>query len=666
MEKAKKSLFDKPLFSTKIKSANVKFKEMLFGYFLGPFGALLASGIFTSFLNRYWTDILFADYRVLNAEGKLEIPSNSPVGMFLMLLPLLSAILIVAGNLVAGQLIERTKTKAGKARPCILLSSVLLGVACVLMFVIPMGNGKDTPVLTMTMTAIAYNLYYSVCYPLYNTANSTLVPVSTRNSNQRGLLASFSNFAGVGVMGAGGMVFPMVIAWFMGGWDTPNKNAWVVAFIIIGVLTFALTLLQYYFTRERVTEESLKSGVESAQKKIPIKQQLKAVATNKFWWLVIVFYLIFQFSGAFKNLSITYFCSDQFAGTAIGGKDGSGAMSIINILGAIPMAVAMAFIWILSAKFGKRIVCLVGCAIAAGGGVIAGIWYDNFYAVCVGVALKSFGSAPACYMILALIADVLDHIEAKNGYRCDGFTMSVYSSIMAASTPVATGIFNAISKGGGNETANTISYIWIETIAYAICFVIMVFFVVEKYLKSDKEKIFARQKAEAEAAGVVWIEPEERLRLEQEQADREAEEARKAELKAYCEKKGLNYEEEEAKYQQALAEKAERKRLKEEEKRAKREEAARLAEEKRVAKLKALCEKNGLNFDEENEKYLRAKEADAQAAADASETAEPQEVNDTAAENSEQQGAADAEDTATEVEPQETSDTAAETEEPQE
>ena len=31
----KNSIFDNPVLSTKIKSANVKFKEMLFGYFFG-------------------------------------------------------------------------------------------------------------------------------------------------------------------------------------------------------------------------------------------------------------------------------------------------------------------------------------------------------------------------------------------------------------------------------------------------------------------------------------------------------------------------------------------------------------------------------------------------------------------------------------------------------
>lgn len=544
MAKQKESLFEKPLLSTKVKSANVKLPELLFGYFLGPFGALLASGIFTSFLNRYWTDILFANYK---ADGVLP----QSITTFLTLLPLLSAILIVAGNLVAGQLIERTKTKAGKARPWILLSSILLGASCIVMFIVPMGNGVDAPVATMVFTAIAYNLYYSVAYPLYNTANSTLVPVSTRNGNQRGLLASFSNFASVGVMGAGGMVFPMVIAWFLGGWESPSKTAWTVAFVAIGIVTFLFTVLQYYFTRERVTEEGLRTSA-AVKEKISVKKQLKAVVTDRFWWIVIVFYFLFQFGGMFKNLSITYFCTDRFSNTAIGGADGSGAMAIINILGAVPMAVAMAIIWPLSAKFGKRIVVLAGCAIGLAGGVLAGMFPDNFYLVAVGVALKSLGSSPACYMILALIADVLDHIEAKHGYRCDGLTMSIYSSIMAASTPIAMGIFNAISGGGASELANTISYIWIETAAYGICLVLMVFFTVEKRLKGDRVVILERQKAEVLANGEEWIEPEERLRLEEEEANREADEARRAELKAKCEKKGLSFEEEEAKYQKKL------------------------------------------------------------------------------------------------------------------
>ena len=288
-EKTKKSIFENPLLSTKVKSANVKLPEMLFGYFIGPFGALLASGIFGAYLNTYLTNVLF---RTEIADEALKTSVNT----FITLLPILSAILIVIGNLAVGQLIEHTKTRAGKARPWILLSSVVLGVACVLMFIIP---GDANGMVKMIWYAISYNLYYSVAYPLYNTSNSTLIPVSTRNGKQRGLLASITNVAGLGVMGAGSMVFPTLAGFLLfDSSEEPVYFAWMVMFIAIGIFTAFCCIVQYYFTRERVTEESMTSAEAVAKaKKVSISQQLKGVASEPFWWIVIVFYLIFQFSG---------------------------------------------------------------------------------------------------------------------------------------------------------------------------------------------------------------------------------------------------------------------------------------------------------------------------------------------------------------------------------
>ncbi|MDE6589745.1 MAG: MFS transporter, partial [Oscillospiraceae bacterium] len=186
MANEKKSGFwSGPLTGTLVTSPEVKLPEMLLGYFIGPFGALLSSGIFTSFLNKYLTDVLRLDTA------------------FLSVLQLVSTLLIVAANLIVGQLIERTRALAGKARPWILLSALTLSVSSVLMFIVPFDG-----IAKLVWIAIAYNLYYAVAYPIYNTANSTLVPVSTRNSQQRGALASFTNVAGLGVMGVGSMIFP--------------------------------------------------------------------------------------------------------------------------------------------------------------------------------------------------------------------------------------------------------------------------------------------------------------------------------------------------------------------------------------------------------------------------------------------------------------------------
>lgn len=614
---AKKSIFDNPLLSTKIKSANVKPKELLLGYFIGPFGALLASGIFGSYLNTYLTNVLF--------RGQL----TDGVKQFMTLLPLLSTILIVIGNLVVGQLVERTRTKAGKARPWILLASVVMGAACILMFVIPW----NLPVIGKAIWyAISYNLYYSVAYPLYNTSNSTLIPVSTRNSSQRGLLASATNIAHLGVMGAGSMVFPMLASFLLFGADeNPIAFAWVLMFIIVGVFTAFCTIMQYYFTRERVTEETLNMPKDSV-KKISIKQQLKGVATEPYWWIIIIFYLVFQFAGGMKNLSMQYFCQwvlEPF-GEMNRVQSAGVSQTVLGVLGAVPMAVAVALVWPLANKFTKQKVVIAGMGIGVVGGIIAWIGGElgNFPLVAVGVAVKCLGSAPACYMILAMISDMLDHIEAKRGYRCDGLTMSIYSSLMVASTPVMTGVFNGLITASGYDsrlaeqatgtlTVIKASYVWIETIAYLVCGILLVFFTVEKHLKDDKQKILDRQKAEAIAAGVEWIPPEERLKMEEEKARIASEEARKAELKTYCEKKGLVFEEEEAKYQ------------------AKQEEKRRKAEEKKAAKA---AKKGIAPAQEEPDKLSEAETAISESLSEVSVAANPDAPAD------EQDGGADAKD----------------------
>ena len=533
------SFFDRALTRTRIRSANVKPVESLLGYLVGPFCAMLANGIFTTYLTRYFRNVLFAE----------ELASGSAlagtVESFLTVFPILSAILIVIGNLVAGQLVERTRTKAGKARPWILLSAVLLAVSSVLIFIQP----SDDPTFKMIWLVIAYNLYYAVAFPLYNTANSTLTPLSTRNSNQRSVLASFVNMALLGAVGAGSMVFPFLLSILIKPEMSlgTQRTFWMSLFIIVAVITFLGTVMQYYFTRERVTEESMGQEQAEAKPRIGVGRQAKAAVGDRYFWIIIVFYFLYQFSGGIKNTSLNFYAeilaTQSFPTDSVTG--------VLGIIGAVPMAVAVFFVAPLCNKFGKRPVCVIGMIVGVAGGVIAGVGYDNMVVASVGIALKCLGSAPAGYMILAMIADSLDHIEAKCGFRCDGLVMSVYSSIMIASTPVAQGITSALV--GTGTTGTVIAYIWIETVCYGLGAIILLFFNVEKYLKSDRETVLARQKAEAEAAGLEWIAPEERLRIEEEESERLAEAARIEELKARCEKKGLDFEAEEAKYQQKLA-----------------------------------------------------------------------------------------------------------------
>ena len=473
---------------SRIKSQNVCLPEMLLGYLIGPFGALLSSGIFTSQLQKYFTDVLALDLNFLTG------------------LQLISTILIVVINLVVGQLIDRTKTLMGKARPWILLSALTLSVASVLMFIVPFRG----EMARMVWVAIAYNLYYAVALPIYNTANATLIPMSTRNSNQRATLASFANIAGLGVMGVGSMAFPTLVSLVL----KQDQRLWFAVMLAVAVFSALTIYLQFMFTRERVSEESADISNDNKAPSISIGAQLRAVVSERMWWLIILFYIGFQWSGAMKNGSMAFFCqwvldNSIFSGMVENIADAWGmSQSVLAILGAIPMAIAALFVVPLANKFGKRKIAFIGMVVGVIGGVIAGMGGSNMIPVAIGVALKCLGSAPACYLILAMLADVIDHIEFKTGLRTDGLTMSIYSALLVAGTPICNSIFSAIlhasgynqnavaegvSQSAAAQNAISISYIWVETVAYAVCALLIFLWTVEKKLPEEQAAIVARK-----------------------------------------------------------------------------------------------------------------------------------------------------------------------------
>lgn len=577
---AKKSVFDNPLLSTKVKSANAKlFPEGVLGYFIGPTLALLANSVLSNYFNKYMTDVLNI---------------TAWAATFFNWLPVISVIFVILGNIIVGRLMDKSRTKAGKARPLLLISIPLAVLALIVLFVVsPYASDTeniDGQILLLSMIAIGYNLWFAIAYPFYYTPHAGLVNLSTRNSKDRSLLATISNATTLAAMGLTTMILPFFLNLLfvpligpdgqqieINGVGQIDKiasfNHWKVFVVALMVITAVGVLIEYFFTRERVTEESFANGIVEQKKAEPISKQAKVCFKDKFWWIIIIFFFLYQLGGMLKNVSQLYFCTAQFKGiinettglegysTTIGGSF-SGTLAII---GAIPTALGMVLAWPLSNKIGKGKAILFGAILSAIGGAIGFIAPDNFVVVCISFAVKALGSTPAMYLSLALLADVLDHQEAMHGFRTDGFTMTIYGAIMAGMTGIATGVLNITLSAAGYssdvvsspaiQTAMTWVFIGGETICYALIALIFIFMGVEKFTNLDKRAIVMDQKAKAEAEGVEYIDPAERLRIEEEQAEKDSEEARKAELRKYCEKKGLSYEEEEAKYEAQRAQK---------------------------------------------------------------------------------------------------------------
>ena len=274
------------IFNSRIHSQNVTAKEKWLGYLIGPSGALLLNAVLASFLNVFYTDVL----KLTTVWG----------GAFLVVFPIVSKVIDAITNIIMGYIIDRTKSKQGKARPWLLLSAPLLFVTGVLLFVVP--NGNQT--LQVIWVMVSYNLFYSFAFTIYNMSHNLMVPLSTRNTLQRGGLSVFNQIATImmsGILVA--LIFPMAIRPLMG----VLQINWIVVMGILSAIALPLTLLEYYFTKERVTEEQAASG----EKKIPFFTQLKIILTDKYMIVMFVYFLIYTFGSSLKNVGLVYYCDSK-------------------------------------------------------------------------------------------------------------------------------------------------------------------------------------------------------------------------------------------------------------------------------------------------------------------------------------------------------------------
>ncbi len=477
------TLLDRKAFQSRVHTMDVSRKEKWLGYLLGPAGALLLNAVLATYLNVYYTDVL----KLTHIWG----------GAFLVVFPILSKIVDAITNVVMGYIIDRTHTREGKARPWLLLSAPLLTITGILLFTVP--SGSETVQVIWVM--VSYNLFYSFSYTIFNMSHNLMVPLSTRNITERGSLSVFNQIATImmsGILVA--LVFPMVIMPMIG----VDQGKWITLMCALSILALPLTLLEYYFTKERVTLEEQNAGIE---KTVPFVRQLRAIFMDKYMLIIYAYFVIYTFGTSIKNLSLVYFCN-YVLGTY---NDGMTQM-MISVIGGIPMGIGIFAVWPLAKKFGKRNVTLAGFILYAIGGAICWAFPTNMTIMLIGQFIKNIGGLPCAYVFMALFADVLDHLEWKTGFRSDGVAMSVYNIIAVAMVGVCTGVFNGLLGSAGYiapEIANgvtvaaeqsaavkgviTFGFVGLEVFTGVILAVLLVFLNVEKGIEKKQAEIKKRK-----------------------------------------------------------------------------------------------------------------------------------------------------------------------------
>lgn len=487
-----KNFWDAPVLNSRTDRKKVTLPEMLFGYFLGPFLVLAMTSVVSSY---YLT--FYRTYDDIVGQGA-----------FLTLLPLISVIPMALSNIVIGVFVGKTKTRQGKARPYILCAGPLLLFSGILVFCIP----YLTLGFRMVWMAVTYNLFAALANPIYGTSHYLMVSLSTRDLQQRGKLSVVANIpavAGNGLISS--IVMPMILSWINSAPDNAGvQNRWQLVMVAFSVMAFVGCVFEYLYTRERITEEDMNLAGEGIAEKQAAGQketeapavssatQLRAAASDRYWWIIMIFYALYQAGVMFKGGYVfNIFCHEFLSDVSIFGITLSAdmAQSVLALISGIPLAAGMLFIWPLANKFGKKNMILSGFVFSIAGSLVCLSNPGNFTVMLIGQTLKGLSSVPGSYIMMALFADVLDHLEARFGYRVDGVSMSVYNTILTVVNGLAVAVFNFFYDNAAFSSSGVAAFFFLgfEIAAHAVLFVVVSFLNVEKNIEAEQALIAKRK-----------------------------------------------------------------------------------------------------------------------------------------------------------------------------
>ena len=348
-----------------------------------------------------------------------------------------------------------------------------------------------------------------------------------------------------------------------------NPDKWLSVMSVMAVLILPLTCVQYFYTRERVTEENLAIG-DAGVPKTSMLEELKLLCKDKFWVFYMLFFLFQKLGIMITNSAMLYYTNWVVAADY---TQGGRYFSMLNMIcGGGAGFLSMFIVWPLLKKLGKHKLGVICVGTMALGSAICFFVARNFAAVFAGYLITSFGSSLLSALFYSILADVLDESEWRTGRRSDALSGAIFTVIQTVSQGVAVGVFNGVLASVNYQQPETLlradgSYgaqspaVQTAVILFAFGIPAILYFLstlclgranVEKQLPTIVPELMARKKAAAEAAGVEWVDPIEAAKKEKEASIARKRENDLAKLKEKCARSGKDFEAEKTKYDEKL------------------------------------------------------------------------------------------------------------------
>ncbi|MBS7008761.1 MFS transporter [Anaerostipes sp.] len=377
-----------------------------------------------------------------------------------------------SSDVIMGIIVEKTKSKWGKARPWILWMSIPYVICSIALFTIP----QTSATLQFWYIFITYNLLATVCYTAINVPYGTLSAMMTRSSHERDMLSIVRmSLAPVGRLIAVTLSLPIVKLF------GDDKAAWVKAMILWSALAFILLLICFINCKEHV-----QITTKTETPKVSIGKSLRALLSNRYFWATLILWTVTVVQQTLAGTLTPYYCKYIF---------GNDTWYSILYMGENITLIAGALLCpVLLKKFSKRNLCLAGCVIAAGSQAALLLNQHSFHWMLAITIIRAVGQAPITAVIFGMMGDVIEYGQWKSHIRQESLIFGggslgfkIGSGVSAAIVTSLLGMSGFISSAtGGAIQPESAKQMIVNLYQYGILFIWAAAIIVLIFYRLDK------------------------------------------------------------------------------------------------------------------------------------------------------------------------------------
>ena len=396
------------------------FKDKI-GYMFGDFGNDFTFILSSSFMLKFYTDVMGIHAAV--------------VGVLMMAARFVDAFTDVA----MGQIVDRSKpTKDGKFKPWL---RRMCGPVAISSFLVFQSGFANMPYLfKVVWMIVTYILWGSIFYTSINIPYGSMASAISADAKDR---ASLSTWRSIGSTLAGlviGVGTPLFAYETVNGNTILSGNRMTIIAGVFSVMAVICYMLCFKLATERVE-------VPQNNTKFNFGDLMKSLVTNRsLIGIIAAAILLLLVMLTMQGMNAYLF--PNFYGNVAAQSVAALAGSLVMLVVCAPLATK------LSAKYGKKELAIGSCLFGAVVYLICWVLKpENPYTYVVFYVVANIGVGFFNMVNWAMITDVIDDAEVKNGVREDGTIYSVYSFARKIGQALSSGMIGALLSVIGYSAA---------------------------------------------------------------------------------------------------------------------------------------------------------------------------------------------------------------------